>query len=382
LFVIWILKFGFFMKFSCLSENLAQGLSIVSKAVSSKGSLPVLSHVLLQAADGKVKLAATDLETGIVTWIGAKIDEEGAVTVPARLLAELVNNLPPGKVEVSAEKQTLVLTAPRTDSRLSGLAAEEFPPLPEVAGKSVFLLDPKIFPTAVSQVVFAAAADESRPILTGVLVKGSGKNLSLVGVDGFRLAERKLDIDEDLAEDLSVVIPSRTLAEVARLSAHQEEPVKVTLLPEENQVLFELADSRITSRLLEGQFPDYEKIIPPSFNTRAQLATEEFLQAVRLASIFARDSASIVHLNLDAEKPLVLSATTAEVGEGKTEVEAKVEGEPLEIAFNSKYLTDVLSNLRSEEVIFEASGALNPGVIKPSPATNYLHLIMPVRTAS
>jgi DNA polymerase-3 subunit beta len=172
------------------------------------------------------------------------------------------------------------------------------------------------------------------------------------------------------------------LAEVARLSAHQEEPVKVTLLPEENQVLFELADSRITSRLLEGQFPDYEKIIPPSFNTRAQLATEEFLQAVRLASIFARDSASIVHLNLDAEKPLVLSATTAEVGEGKTEVEAKVEGEPLEIAFNSKYLTDVLSNLRSEEVIFEASGALNPGVIKPSPATNYLHLIMPVRTAS
>lgn len=369
------------MKFSCLSENLAQGLSIVSKAVSTKGSLPVLSHVLLKTEDGKVKLAATDLETGVVTWVGARVEEEGAATVPARLLLELVSNLPPGKIEIQAEKQTLVLTAPQTDSRLQGLSAEEFPPLPEASGKSVFLLDPKVFPLAVSQVVFAAAADESRPILTGVLVKGSGKNLSLVGVDGFRLAERKLELPEDLAEELSMVIPARTLAEVARLSSHQEGPVKVVLLPEENQILFELEGARITSRLLEGQFPDYEKIIPPSFNTRGKLLTEEFLKAVRLASIFARDSASIVRLHLDSVKPLVLSATTAEVGEGKTEVEAQVEGEPLDIAFNSKYLTDVLSNLQSEEVIFEASGPLNPGVIKPSPSTNYLHLIMPVRTA-
>jgi DNA polymerase-3 subunit beta len=369
------------MRFSCLSENLAKGLSIVSKAVSSKGSLPVLSHVLLQTDDGRVKLAATDLETGVVTWIGAKIEEEGAVAVPARLLAELVANLPPGKIEIRAEKQNLILTAPHADSRLSGLAADEFPPLPEAGGKTVFSLDPKVFPAAVSQVVFAAASDESRPILTGVLVKGSGKNISLVGVDGFRLAERKLDLIEDLAEDLSIVIPSRTLAEVGRLSAHQEEPVRAILLPEENQVLFELEGSRITSRLLEGQFPDYEKIVPSSFNTRAKLLTDDFLKAVRLASIFARDSASIVRLNLESGKPLILSATTAEVGEGKTNVEAEVEGEPLEIAFNSKYLTDVLSNLQAEEVVFEASGALNPGVIKPAKSSDYLHLIMPVRVA-
>jgi len=369
------------MKFSCLSENLAKGLSIVSKAVSSKGSLPILSHVLLKTDDGRVKLAATDLETGVVTWVGAKVEEEGAVTVPARLLSELVANLPPGKIEVASEKQTLVLTAPSADSRLHGLAAEEFPPLPEASGKTIFSLDPTAFPTAVAQVSFAAAADESRPILTGVLVKGSGKNLSLVGVDGFRLAERKLELPEDLAEDLSIIIPSRTLAEVARLASHQENPVRTILLPEENQILFELEGSRITSRLLEGQFPDYEKIIPPSFNTQAKLLTEDFLKAVRLASIFARDSASIVRLNLEPTQPLRFSATTAEVGEGKTEVEAQIEGEPLEIAFNSKYLTDVLSNLRSEEVIFEASGPLNPGVIKPSPATDYLHLIMPVRTA-
>jgi len=376
------------MKFSCLSENLAKGLSIVSKAVSTKGSLPVLAHVLLKTEDGKVKLAATDLETGVVTWVGAKIEEEGAVTVPARLLSELVANLPPGKIEISTKKQSLTLRAPQAKSRLNGLSAEEFPPLPDVPeahsveGKTTFSLDPKIFPGAVSQVAFASASDESRPILTGVLIKGSGKDISLVGVDGFRLAERKLCLPEDLAKDLSIVIPSRTLAEVARLAAHQEEPVRVVLLPKENQILFELEGSRITSRLLEGQFPDYKKIIPPSFNTQAKLLTDEFLKAVRLASIFARDSASIVRLKLESSQPLTLFANTAEVGENRTKVEAEIEGEPLEIAFNSKYLTDVLSNLQSEEVIFEASGPLNPGVLKPSPSTNYLHLIMPVRTAN
>ena len=376
------------MKFSCLSENLAKGLSIVSKAVSSKGSLPVLAHVLLKTEDGKVKLAATDLETGVVTWVGAKIEEEGAVTVPARLLSELVANLPLGKIEISTKKQSLTLRAPQAKSRLNGLAAEEFPPLPDVpeahsaAGKTTFSLDPKIFPAAVSQVAFAAASDESRPILTGVLIKGSGKDLSLVGVDGFRLAERKLGLAEDLAKELSIVIPSRTLAEVARLAAHQENPVRVVLLPDENQVLFELEGSRVTSRLLEGQFPDYKKIIPPTFSSKAKLLTEDFLKAVRLAAIFARDSASIVRLKLESSQPLTLFANTAEVGENRTKVEAEIEGETLEIAFNSKYLTDVLSNLQSEEVIFEASGPLNPGVIKPSSSSNYLHLIMPVRTAS
>jgi len=370
------------MKFSCLSENLAQGLSIVSKAVSSRGSLPVLSHVLLKTEDGRVKLAATDLETGVITWIRAKVDEEGGTTVPARLLLELVNNLPPGKVEISTEKQILTLTTPGVQSRLNGLAAEEFPPLPEAEGKKVLSLDPKEFLQAVSQVAFAAASDESRPILTGILVRGSGKELRLVGVDGFRLAERKLGLPQELSEDLSMVVPAKTLSEVARLAVQQEEPVRVVLLPEENQILFELEGVRITSRLLEGQFPDYKKIIPPSFDTQAKLSTEEFLKAIRLTAVFARDSASVVRLRLAADKPLVLSANTAEVGEGKTEVEAKIEGESLEIAFNSKYLTDVLSNLQSEEVVFEASGPLNPGVIKPPQSSNYLHLIMPVRTTS
>lgn len=374
------------MKFDCLSENLAQGLSIVSKAVSAKGSLPVLSHVLLKTDEGRVLLGATDLEMGIVTWVGAKVEREGGVTVPARLLSELVSGLPPGKIEVSVDKgQTLRLTAPQAKSRLNGLDAGEFPPLPSSTGKRILNLSPSDFLKAVSQTSFAAARDESRPVLTGILVKGSGRQLCLVGVDGFRLAEKKLPLPQTLEEAVSLVVPAPTLMEVARLGSRRaegEEGIATTILPEQNQVLFDLGDIRVASRLLEGQFPDYEKIIPASFSSRAKLSTEEFLKAVRLASIFARDSARIVKLKLESESPLTVSAATSEVGESVSQVEAVVEGDPLEIAFNSKYLTDVLSNLGSEEVVFEAGGPLNPGTIKPADADDYLCVVMPVRTTS
>lgn len=374
------------MKFSCLSENLAHGLSTVSKAVSAKGSLPILSHVLLKTDEGRILLGATDLETGIVTWVGAKVEEEGGVTVPARLLSELVASLPPGKIELKVDKgQTLQLTSPEARSRLNGLDAGEFPPLPSSSGKRILNLAPKSFLRAVSLTSFASARDESRPVLTGTLIKGSGQELRLVGVDGFRLAEKKLLLSNPIEEKIHMVIPSQTLLEIARLGSRQggeEKEIVTTILPKENQVLFDLGDVRVTSRLLEGQFPDYEKIIPASFSSRVKLSTEEFLKAVRMASIFARDSAGIVKLRLEPEAPLTVSAATSEVGENVSRVEAKIEGDPLEIAFNSKYLTDVLSNLGSEEVVFEAGGPLNPGTIKPADADDYLYVLMPIRTTT
>jgi DNA polymerase-3 subunit beta len=370
------------MKFSCLSENLAQGLSIVLKAVSSKGSLPILSHVLLKTDAGRLKLGATDLDTGIVTWVGGKVEEEGSVTVPAKLLWDLVSQLPPGKVVLESKKQLLTISTepPRTRSKLHGLSADEFPPLPEEEGATLFKIDPLDLAAAVSQVAFAAASDESRPILTGVLLSGSEKGLTFVGVDGFRLAEKRVDVSA--GKEFSVVVPARILSEVARVGAKSADPVSVALLPDENQVLFFLEGSKILSRLLEGQFPDYEKIIPASFGTRAQLARDDLLKAVRLAAVFARDSASVVKLSFAPNKPVVLSSNTQDVGEHKTEVEASVEGEGVEVAFNSKYLTDLLSNLDAEEVIFESAGALNPGVFKPAgDSSDYLHIIMPVRVA-
>lgn len=371
------------MKFSCLSENLTSGLSIVSKAVSSKGSLPVLSHVLLQTEDGRLRLGATDLETGVVTWVGGKILEEGGMTVPARLLWELVSQLPSGKIEIAAKNQILTVRTdpPHTKSKLHGLAADEFPPFPGPEGRMLFSLDPKVLAGAVSKVAFAAARDESRPILTGVLVRGEADELRLVGVDGFRLAEKRLTLGEPLGESVSLVIPAKALSEVVRLGGSTEEPLTATLLAEENQTLFSLNGSKVVCRLLEGQFPDYEKIIPASFSTQAEIPVEDFLKAVRLAAVFARDSASVVKLSLAPDQPIVFSANTQEVGEHRTEVEARVEGEPLEIAFNSRYLLDLLSNLGDEAVVFEAGGPLNPGVFKPVSSSDYLHLIMPVRVA-
>lgn len=372
------------MKFSCLSENLAQGLSVVSKTTSTKGSLPVLSHILLRTEDGRLRLGATDLETGVVTWVGGKVLEEGGLTVPARLLWELISQLPPGKIEIAAQNQVLTVRTdpPYTKSKLYGLAADEFPPFPEPEGQKLFSLGPKVLAEAVSKVAFAAAHDESRPILTGVLVKGEATDLHLVGVDGFRLAEKKISLPKPLSENISLVIPARTLSEVVRLAGNTEEPITATLLSEENQTLFSLNGARIVCRLLEGQFPDYEKIIPASFSTRAEIPTEDFLKAVRLAAVFARDSASVVKISLVPDQPVTFSANTQEVGEHQTEVEAKIEGEPLQIAFNSKYLTDLLSNLGDEGVVFEASGPLNPGVFKPASSADYLHLIMPVRTTA
>jgi DNA polymerase-3 subunit beta len=371
------------MKFSCLSENLAKGLSIVSKAVSSRGSLPVLSHVLLQTEDGRLKLGATDLETGVVTWVGGKVLEEGGLTVPARLLWELVSQLPSGKMEIASQKQVLTVRTeqPYTKSRLHGLPADEFPPFPAPKGQKLFSLTPKVLAEAVGTVAFAAARDESRPILTGVLVRGEASDLRLVGVDGFRLAEKRIVLDEPLSESVSLVIPAKTLSEVVRLGGSAEEPLTAMLLPEENQTLFSLSGAKVACRLLEGQFPDYEKIIPASFSTRAEIPVADFLKAVRLAAVFARDSASVVKMALAPDQPITFSANTQEVGEHKTTLEAKVEGEPLEIAFNSRYLTDLLSNLGDEGVIFEAGGPLNPGVFKPVSSSDYFHLIMPVRIA-
>lgn len=365
------------MKFSVLKENFSSGLSKVGKAVATKGSLPILSNILLATDEGRLKLAATDLETGVVSWVGSKIDREGGITVPARLISEFVSNLGPVQLEGSAENTILTLVADKARSVLNGVPAEEFPALPKRSDNYLLKISPKDFSNAVSEVSFAVAADEGRPILTGVLVNVDGDEMTLVGVDGFRLAERKLKLSEKVPEPISLVIPARALNEIVRLVAG-EEPIKISLLPEGNQILFDAGDSLVFSRILEGQFPDYKKIIPSEFATEAVALREELLNAVRLASVFARDSASIVRLRL-AENQISLLSTTAEVGEGEMKVDAEVTGPDLEISFNSRYLVDVLSNVKGEKVIFAGSDGLSAGLLRLPDRADYLHLVMPVR---
>ncbi len=378
------------MRVSCLQENLAKGLSIVSRAVATRSTLPVLSNVLLATDQSLLKLAATDLELAISCLIGAKVEEDGATTVPARLLSDLVNSLPPERIdmELVVRTQALHLTCARNEADLKVVDASEFPLLPTADDERQITLPPEILRQMIGQVAFAAATDESRPILTGVLASFSDDKLTLAAADGFRLSVRHAPVGQDMAEPVSVVIPARALAELHRISAEEEEPVTMTITPSRSQVLFHLQGNAgalqgkvfgidLVSQLIEGHFPDYNQIVPKGLNTRTVLNTGEFLKACRMANIFARSEANIVRLSIAPDR-MTIYATSAEMGDSVSEIDAHVEGEPITIAFNAKYLIDVLSVVDSAQVALETTTASSPGVLRPVGDETFIHVIMPM----
>ncbi|HIP97408.1 MAG TPA: DNA polymerase III subunit beta [Anaerolineae bacterium] len=378
------------MRVSCLQENLAKGLSIVSRAVATRSTLPVLSNVLLSTDQGLLKLAATDLELAISCWIGAKVEEDGATTVPARLLTDLVNSLPPERIdmELVVRTQALHLVCARNEADLKVVDASEFPLLPTADDEHQIALPPEVLRQMISQVVFAAATDESRPILTGVLADFSGDTLTLAAADGFRLSVRSASLGQAVSEPISVVIPARALSELNRVSSEEEEPITMTITPSRSQVLFHLQGNAgalqgkifgidLVSQLIEGRFPDYNLIIPKTRATRTVLNTAEFLKACRMANIFARSEANIVRLSI-APGRMTLSATSAEMGDSISEIDAQVDGEPITIAFNVKYLIDVLSVVDSAQIALETATSSSPGVIRPVGDDTFIHVIMPM----
>jgi DNA polymerase-3 subunit beta len=374
------------VKVSCLQENLAKGLSIVGRAVASRSTLPVLSNVLLATDNGRLKLSATNLELGINCWVGAKVEEEGSTTVPARLLADFVNSLPPERIdmELVVRTQTLNARCARFEANIKGIDAQEFPIIPTAEdGGSTIRLAPEDLRRMIDQVAFAAATDESRPILTGVLARFEGDRLTLAAADGFRLSVRSAPIGQALDQPVEVIIPARALGELARIASDQEEQVEVIVTPARNQILFHLKDVDLVSQLIEGKFPDYNQIIPSGHATRTVLDSSGFLKAARVSHLFARDAANIVRLEVapgDELMPghITLEATSAELGDNVGQMDAHIEGEPVEIAFNAKYLIDVLSVVDSAQVILETTSASSPGVLRPVGDDDYLHVIMPM----
>ena len=377
------------MKVSCLQENLAKGLSIVGRAVASRSTLPVLSNVLLATDNGQLRLAATNLEIGINCWVGAKIEEEGAITVPARLLAEFVNSLPPERIDLDLDEstQTLNMKCARIESNIKGIDAQEFPLVPTAQeDETPIRLNPEWLRKMIDQVVFAAATDESRPILTGVLVQFDEDRLTMAAADGFRLSVKTASLNrtEYSGEPSEVIIPARALMELARISADQEEPVEVIITPARKQILFHLQSIDLVSQLIEGKFPDYNQIIPKGYATRSVLETGNFLKAARVSHLFARDSANIIKLEVVPSGDelmngrITLVATSAELGDNVADLDASIDGDPLEIAFNAKYLMDVLAVIDSPQVILETTAASSPGVIRPIGDDQFTHVIMPM----
>jgi len=367
-----------------MQENLARGLSVVSRAVSSRSTLPVLANVLLKTEDAGLKLTATNLEIGITYWVPGKIDEDGATTVPAKLLTDLVNSLPPGdKVELEVTAgDTLHVKAGRFQTHIKGIDAEEFPAIQTAGERPTTRIAQNVLRRALAETAFAAASDEARPILTGVLARFEGELLTLAAADNYRIAVKTVPI-LDAVPETSVVIPARALNELARVLADVDDPVEVVLAAGRNQVLFHLDGIDLVSRLIDGQFPNYQQVMPQAHATRAVLDREELLRAVRPAALIAHESANIVKLQIggDGDGGITVSAN-AEVGDHVGQVEAAVEGDDTTIAFNARYLADVLTNVAAEQFALELNGPLSPGVFKPIGDDQYVHVVMPVRTTS
>ncbi len=373
------------MKLSCLQENLNRGLSIVGRAVATRTTLPITNNVLLTTDQSRLKLVATNLEMAISYWTGAKVEEEGTVTVPARLLTEFVNSLPNDRIDINlpAKSKTLGLKCARFEARISGIDAKDFPPIPKVEDGITTRVEVEALRQAISQVAFAAATEESRPVLTGVDAQFDKDLLTLAAADGFRLAVYKLPLATPVTTKTEVIIPARTLAELNRLIGDGEETVDITVNAGKGQILFRLKDIELVSQLIQGSFPQYSQLIPASFTSRVVIDVAEFLRATKTASIFARDGSGIVRLLVTPGEgktatKLSISARSEEIGDDIGEIDAVVEGMEAKIAFNGEYLTDVLSVLRESQVALETTSPSSPGVLRPVGVDNYVHVVMPM----
>ena len=379
------------MKISCLQENLSRGLSVVGRAVASRATLPVTQNVLLSAERNMLRLSATNLEIAMTTWIGAMVEEEGSVTVPARLLTEFVNSLGSDRIDIEVEQgsRQLQIKSGRSQANIHGTDASEFPPIPTVDDAMVAQAQPSALRTAITRVAFAAATEESRPVLTGVEVKLREGSFTMAAADGFRLAVHNGELAQPVPEEMSVIIPARTMTELQRLLSDNSEPVEIMLTPQKGQVMFRLQGGdtvELVSQLLQGTFPNYDQLIPQNYTTRAILDLQQTLRATRTAAIFARDGSNIVRMHVmpseegdEAAGKLLISARSEEVGDNEDVVDvAELEGEEGKIAFNSRYLLDVLSVLDRGRVAIETTTSSSPGVFKPTDSDDYVHVVMPM----
>ena len=382
------------MKLSCLQENLARGLATVGRAVASRSTLPITQNVLLRSDQGMLMLSATNLEIAITTWIGAMIEEEGAITVPHRLLADLVSSLPSDRVDLDLpaagdddapmDGTVLHISCGRSVTHINGAAARDFPPVPKVDEGMAAAIEPGILRSGIGMVAFSAASDESRPVLTGVELKLHEDNLVMAAADGFRLAVFNERLPRSVDEEIKVIVPARTMQEVQRLAGEQSAPVRVTLSPEKGQVMFRLEHVEVVSQLLQGSFPNYEQLIPDRYETRAVMEVDDLKRATDIATVFARDGSNIVRLEMAPQDDgdggqLKVSARSEEVGDNLNELDIEtLDGADAKIAFNVRYLRDIVNVLGRGKIAIEVTNSSSPGVFRPADSERYVHVVMPM----
>ena len=373
------------MQVTCLRENLSRGLANVSRAVASRATLPVTQNVLLEDDNGQLKLTATNTEISISTWIGAQIEGEGSITVPHRMLTDFVNSLPGQTVKIDFQNDPVgvIVTCDKFNGTINGIAAEEFPPIPTVDSESSVTIPADTFRGALGRVVFAAATDDSRPVLTGVKIELADDSFTLAAADGFRLAVETGKLGTSVETEVGVIVPAKTLAEVERLLGDGSSSVELSIDANGRSAKFRLDTSEVVTALVQGTFPDYEKLIPTSYGTKATVDLSSMVQATRAASIFARDGSGIIRIIVspgedDGVGAVKVISRAEEVGSNENELDAKVEGEETKVAFNSKFLMDVLNVMNGDDVDLETTTPSSPGVFRSGKHEGYTHVVMPM----
>ena len=369
---------------SVLQENLAKNLNIVTKAVDSNPPLPVLANVLLETEDSRLKISATNLELSISVWIGAKVEQTGSITLPAKTFSELVNSLSRERVDLrlDAATHTVHLRCGVQTSNIRGIDADEFPPINHNE-RADMQIEGETLREMIVQTAFAAAREQNRPILTGVYLQLEGQTMTLASADGYRLAVRTTEIAENFSEKQDMVVPARVMSEIARIVEDDQE-VGISLPTQRNSITVFAPNILISSQLLEGRFPDFASIIPRSFVTSTTMYTNDLLAVCQRAEIFARDNANSANLHvkpaLNPGEPaeVLIVGKSAERGDSEGMLDATAEGEPLDISFNIRYLIDVLRVVKEERVVFQSNGPENPGVLKPENREDFVHVIMPM----
>jgi DNA polymerase-3 subunit beta len=373
------------MKAIVSQQQLAHSLGVVGRAVSARSSLPVLANVLIASDEGRLRLSATNLEMGITCWIGAQIIEEGSITVPARTFADLVSTLPSDNVQLDLNNNnfTLNIRCGSSNTDIKGIDAQEFPPMPVADPGAGIVLNTVEFKEMVQQVAFAASTDEARMVLQGVHLTLDGDEMTMAATDGFRISVRKTKLANPPNKAVSAIIPARALGELARIASDSEENLRMVLNPDRGQVLFVLKDIELDSQIIEGNFPDYQAVVPTSFKTTTIITTNALQKACRQAEIIARDVNYVIRLFVnpgDDEQPgrVEISAQSEETGSNENFVEATIDGEGLPIAFNVRFLREALDAIKTPNVALKTNANNTPALLTPVGDSNFLHIIMPM----
>ncbi len=365
------------MKIKVLQESFSGALAIASRFINPRVQLPILGNILLKTEKTKLIVASTNLEVSASITIGAQIEKEGEITIPGKVIAEVIANLPKETITLEGEMEQLKIKTGSFSSSVLGMNSADFPSFPfTLPKKETINLSRKDISEALSLVLFASSADETRPTLTGVLFIFEKGNLTLVAADGFRLSQKKLEV-KGVTQEQKIILPKSILFEISRNNQGEGDLV-LSFNKEEKQVVFGGENSVFSSRVIEGDFPSFEKIIPKKSTTTVIVEKEDFVRAVKLASVFAREAANIVKINTGKDA-LVFSAESSSAGNQQTKIEAKVEGAETEISFNYRFLEEFLHSIKGESVKIGLSGGSSPAVFTDLGEKNFLHLIMPVK---